>query len=940
MNNLTPALSLSQTDRDDLLNKLQRFPLFEGWTPQMLRVLLRDTLVAEFSQDEAVVAAGDLPSNLFILLQGEATEVGGQTTISGDHHDFSWWERALHPGDPFGHQSLLYQQPQPCTVTISTKPRDGGPNVLFITPKGVADMLELHPPELWRERLLAEKRAARLRGFPALTPIPDMDLLYLAPLVETVAISKGEELPSPAHIETEKALLLIDQGRMAIQEEHTGIQGKKRPPDYYLSAGQAFVLNDLSFGGTSFEKPFKAVRAEAETDVRLFTIPFSLLERLHNKLPTGKGFESSLEKVDIAAEISNVPGLELEGVSPEFLKRLAGYMGLEHTPQWYVLTRQGEIGNKLYILRYGEAIIRATDNQGRERPRSYMMVDKPLHPRYFGLRSLLVTGLRDSSIEVTKDAEWFSLAHEDFIQMGRDLTGKLADEFSEWEKRLQERRGVTKTTDGKKPSLWERLKKFIAGPYSEERCYESISLIPGELPERCTRKHIIVLAYRLFLTLFVWFSLASGFFLMMYVVTAKMNRTLSSTTITIVAVIFSVLTLLLIFAQWRDYANDYLVITDKRVVSIDQMLLIGTFPIRERYQETSLDMVQDVLVSIPNAAARALDYGRLTIESAATGGDIVFSQAPEVNELRGEILALISRAKRRTYAARKEQLRKTVEERVAPRLIPEFPVTSIPHRADGAAAGGNPWIELPGWLKNAMTWTSKHILTNPPLKYLVALFSNPSEGKGDKRNRQRALGILTMRWEEGDRIVWRTHWIRLIQETFLPLLAIFIITIILGYLLKYKIWIAAGITLLLDLLVATWGWIEYKDWANDMYALDKSNLYDINKGKFSISLDEKITPFDKIQNVEVEIKSWEAKLLGYGTIIVRTAAEKGVSPYEYIYDPYGVKTMISRRMEEHEMAVEERRSKEDQRRLLAALEVYEETRRKGPPTPPRVWHTD
>ena len=916
--------------------------MFEGWTPQMLRVLLEDTLVADFSQNEVVVAAGDLPSNLFILLQGEATEVGGQITINGIHHDFSWWERALHPGDPFGHQSLLYQQPQPCTVTISTKPRDGGPNVLFVTPKGTADMLELRPPELWRERLLAEKRAARLRGFPALTPIPDMDLLYLAPQIETIVIPKGEELPSPAHAETEKALLLIDQGRMAIQEEHTGIQGEKRPPDYYLSAGQAFVLNDPPFGGTPFKKPFKAVRAEAETDVRLLTIPFSLLERLHNQLPTGKGFESSLEKVDIAVEISDLPGLELEGASPEFLKRLAGYMGLEHTPQWYVLTRQGEIGNKLYILRYGEAIIRATDNQGRERPRSYMMVDKPLHPRHFGLRSLLVTGLRDSSIEVTKDAEWFSLTHEDFIQMGRDLSGKLADEFSEWEKRLQERRGVTKTTDGKKPSLWERIKKLIVGPYSEERCYESISLIPGELPEKCTRKHTIVLALKLFRDLFVWFSLSSGVLLAMYIVTAKMNKTptLSSATIVIVAVIFFVLTLFLIFAQWRDYANDYLVITDKRVISIDQMLLIGTVPIRERYQETSLDMVQDVLISVPSALAKALNYGRLTIESAATGGDIVFPHAPEVNELREEILALINRAKRRTYAARKEQLRKTVEERVAPRLIPEFPVTSIPHRADGAAAGGHPWIELPGWLKNAATWASKHILTNPPLKYLVALLSNPSKGKGNKRNRQRAWGILTMRWEEGDRIVWRTHWIRLIQETFPPLLAISIMTIILAYMLEYKIWTAAGIALFLWFLTAIWVLVEYKDWANDMYALDKSNLYDITKGKFSVSLDERATPFDKIQNVEVKIESVQAKLLGYGTIIVRTAAEKGELSYEYIYDPYGVKTMISRRIDEHEMAVEERRSKEDQRRLLAALEVYEETRRKGPPTPPRVWHTD
>ncbi|OGF68976.1 hypothetical protein A3H65_00240 [Candidatus Giovannonibacteria bacterium RIFCSPLOWO2_02_FULL_45_14] len=77
------------------------------------------------------------------------------------------------------------------------------------------------------------------------------------------------------------------------------------------------------------------------------------------------------------------------------------------------------------------------------------------------------------------------------------------------------------------------------------------------------------------------------------------------------------ITLMIAFGFWIDYYLDALVITDKRILDIDQ---IGLF--RHTVSEFRMERVQDVTIEIPNFAATFFHYGNIKIQTA---GEVSFS---------------------------------------------------------------------------------------------------------------------------------------------------------------------------------------------------------------------------------------------------------------------------------------------------------------------------
>ena len=81
--------------------------------------------------------------------------------------------------------------------------------------------------------------------------------------------------------------------------------------------------------------------------------------------------------------------------------------------------------------------------------------------------------------------------------------------------------------------------------------------------------------------------------------------------------IWYLITLFVAFGFWMDYYLDALVITDKRILNVDQS---GLF--RHTVSEFRLDRVQDVTIEVPNFIATMLRYGNITIQTA---GEVSFS---------------------------------------------------------------------------------------------------------------------------------------------------------------------------------------------------------------------------------------------------------------------------------------------------------------------------
>jgi membrane protein YdbS with pleckstrin-like domain len=98
-----------------------------------------------------------------------------------------------------------------------------------------------------------------------------------------------------------------------------------------------------------------------------------------------------------------------EGLSPEELKELAAIAKSERFPEKARIVEQGELKPVYYIILSGEAIARALDEFGRERPVRFLQAGDS-----FGETSLLVGEPRDATVIARTDLEVVYIEKADF----------------------------------------------------------------------------------------------------------------------------------------------------------------------------------------------------------------------------------------------------------------------------------------------------------------------------------------------------------------------------------------------------------------------------------------------------------------------------------------------------------------------------------------------
>lgn len=101
---------------------------------------------------------------------------------------------------------------------------------------------------------------------------------------------------------------------------------------------------------------------------------------------------------------------------------------------------------------------------------------------------------------------------------------------------------------------------------------------------------------------------------------------------------------LLAFTSWVDYWLDMWIITNERIIDIEQK---GLF--RHGISEFGLDKVQDVTVEVPGFLATFLKYGKIIIHTA---GDQSFEamDLPHVHEVKDLILKCCKEARQRNHS--------------------------------------------------------------------------------------------------------------------------------------------------------------------------------------------------------------------------------------------------------------------------------------------------
>ncbi len=94
-----------------------------------------------------------------------------------------------------------------------------------------------------------------------------------------------------------------------------------------------------------------------------------------------------------------------------------------------------------------------------------------------------------------------------------------------------------------------------------------------------------------------------------------------------------------------------------------------------------------------------------------------------------------------------------------------------------------------------------------------------------------------------------------------------------------------------------WLAYEYADWYNDVYIVTNTQLIDIEKTPLGLSEKRRQANLDRIQTVDAKQESFWRVVLGYGDVIIRTAAADEELDFLSVPNPKAVQSVIFQRVE-------------------------------------------
>jgi len=299
------------------------------------------------------------------------------------------------------------------------------------------------------------------------------------------------------------------------------------------------------------------------------------------------------------------------------------------------------------------------------------------------------------------------------------------------------------------------------------------------------------------------------------------------------------------FADWR---NDALILTDQRLIYIEQTILLA-----QNQREAALSKVQDIRFAVKGVVATVFDYGNIHIETAARGTDIAFGPIRRPQRAQQQIMERVQDLRVDTTA---QLMRQTLLHRLYPdeEPAPELPV-------------------LIGEEAEIRFKARRHLPFLPP---------NP---------------LL-----EGDTITWHKHGYFLFLRIFRGILLLgfligitflfrFLSNALKNMFLPWFFWALAMLGVIVYLV------IQYQLWMGDIYMATSDRLHDIYRSPFGIlGESRRSAPLERIQNISYDKPGLIPNLLNYGDVRIQTAGEEDLT-FDHVPRPEEVQSEIYRRQE-------------------------------------------
>jgi CRP-like cAMP-binding protein/uncharacterized membrane protein YdbT with pleckstrin-like domain len=860
-----------------------------AWPQAEVEKMAREVNVIEVQQGSYVFDTSYQADDAYLVYTGQVR----QSVVNAQ--GVEWWHRALHDGDFFTQQALFRG-----ASYASTARAEANSVLLRVSAALLSDLLGKHP-ELWS--IFYTNTAARLQAIPLLRSLDDHQIERLSVTAQELSLEPGAAICTAN--QSEGYLYLIDRGQVRVtaqmQTEFSGggqLIATTPTPETVRQQGfdplpQVLTAGNYFVGGLMRIPHQLSVTAEAVTQVTLISIAATYVEQMEsrfadvqymlaNRLAIGDRLQQALQNDPLFA-----------GLSSQHWAELATVTGWEHVPSNLDVTRQGQVGSKLYVLAAGAALVRATSDDGKERPRHYSRVgvrdtygiNALLHGDRHGatVRSMVEPGPLGQPLD---GSDWLTLQHDDVLYLTQShselwMGTRLWTELSE------------------KPK--ERTR------YSWQDIDEEIILFQ--------RRHWLWLAGRLAVVFAVVFLLYG---LLVVANSLFPFLDLRGFTYALVALLGLGLPVAWFVA---DYLNDYYIITTKRVVRYERVLIFY-----QNQQTAPLERIQDV-TSQASIFGKLFNYARLTITTAGMGV-ILFEMIPRPEDAESRIRGLQTKARAGELGAQRENLRSKILSRLKMRLTPSVPERVLPPGTvvlPQLSRWQRFWYRLTNPWRRFWRW----VRSRPEAAYMTLIRILPKYTQ-EKLTKERAAKKSQEIKPMDDDIVYRKHPWFLFKAIVIPL-TVLVVTgflILFGELsirtLRENFRVAGSLYGIVLIACLLWLWFRVENWRNDKYILSKTHITYIFKIPLGLYERRRQAEWDKVQNANYVVPGLWANLINFGTVVVETASVEGRFEFLNIGNPRKVQQEIMQRLGLARAAQAQRTREQQQSALSETLEIYNE----------------
>ena len=362
--------------------------------------------------------------------------------------------------------------------------------------------------------------------------------------------------------------------------------------------------------------------------------------------------------------------------------------------------------------------------------------------------------------------------------------------------------------------------------------------------------------------------------------------TFANSLVVIIAAVVS----LLFLAAWItwlvvDWGNDYYIVTNQRVVWLEKV--VGIYDSR---QESALGTVLSVGVEA-NPLGRVLDYGDVIVRTFV--GKIPFSHVDHPNQAAKMIEEYWMRTRSAAVAMEKEAMKNEIRKKLGIPLPSKPKTESMPAPSKPAVRQRSSFLRLLG------------------------------------------ANTLKLRYESGETVIYRKHWVVLILEAWLPVLGIlasltlFIQRLIqLAYLpdeafisftngISIDVWASAIFIILLVFV----GWFAYRvlDWSNDQFIVNAEQIIDLDREPFGTER-RNAAQLENILGTEYQRIGVLGNIFNFGTVYITVGGTK--LAFENVMDPAAVQSDINRRYAARKAKNEQQQIAKERERMAEWLATY------------------